>query len=235
VRRRPDAREHLRKARLQRFTKSFLTAPVFAIRAYRELEALNGDQFRMRSVPSSKQLIEEVIPLAAWLKHFEIPDRHVRCRYTGLDGPCDAMVRIAGPEVEHGFLRGEYFVEITTAVSPKDYLRREALTRDGHVFGGDDIRRVGSGKGGTIVSRATAIDGTAAVDNVIAWVKDGLARKAAKSYPTPCLLLVNVEPDRRLGIDEWATVARAVRGSVNRSRFERAFLVDWQTNFVAWL
>jgi hypothetical protein len=219
---------------LDRFRRSFLTVPVFVRRAYSALEALDGDQYRMRSIAGAKELIEEVIPLAALLKHLEIPDRHVRCRFVGGDQDHDAQIRISGPEVERGFLEHRYFVEVTSALSPDDYLQREALTRYGHVFGGRDIRRVGSKKRGDdqIVSRAVAIDGQAAIENAVTWVKTRLMAKAAKEYPSPCILAVNVEPERRLSLSEWSVLAREVQGSVGRNRFKLTFVVNWLTNTV---
>jgi hypothetical protein len=154
---------------LDRFRRSFLSVPVFVRRAYSVLEALDGDQYRMRSVAGAKERIEEIIPLAALLKHLEIPDRHVRCRFVGGDQDHDAQIRISGPEVEHGLIEQRYFVEVTSAIAPYEYLQREALTRYGHVFGGGDIRRIGSKRRGDdqIVSRAVAVDGQAAVENAI--------------------------------------------------------------------
>jgi hypothetical protein len=219
---------------LDRFRRSFLTVPVFVRRAYAALEALDGDQYRMRSVAGAKELIEEIIPLAALLKHLEIPDRQVRCRGIGGDQDHDAQVRIAGPEVEHGLIEPRYFIEVTSAVSPDEHLKREALTRYGHVFGGGDICRIGSKRRGDdqIVSRAVAVDGQEAVENTIAWVKTRLRAKAAKEYPSPCMLVVNVEPERCLSLNEWSVLATEVQGSVDRHRFELTFVVNWLTNTV---
>ncbi len=219
---------------LERFTKSFLTVPVFVSRAYSELEALDGDQYRMRSTPGSKELIEEVVPLAALLKHLEVPDRHVRCRFIGGNRDHDAEIRVSGPDVDRGSWKSRYFVEVTVAVSSTDYLKREALTRDGFVFGGDDIRRVGSTKRGDrrVISRAVARDGETPVEDVIKWVTRCLVAKGAKRYPKPCILAVGVQPERRLRLPDWVRVTDAVQQHVNRARFEMAFLVDWWTNTV---
>jgi hypothetical protein len=219
---------------LDRFRRSFLTVPVFIRRAYSALEALDGDQYRMRSVAGAKELIEEIIPLVALLIHLEIPDRHIRCRFVGGEQNHDAQIRISGPEVEHGLIEHHYFVEVTSAGSPVDYLQREALTRYGHVFGGGEIHRIGSKRRGDdqIVSRAVAVDGHAAVENAITWIKTRLMAKAAKDYPSPCILAVNVEPERHLSLTEWSVLAREVQGSVDRNRFKLTFVVNWLTNTV---
>jgi hypothetical protein len=219
---------------LNDFRRSFLTVPVFVQRVYAALESLGGDEYRMRSIDGAKELIEEVVPLAALLKHLEVPDRHLRCKFVGGHLDHDAQIRISGPEVDRGFLENNYHVEITSAVSPLDYLRREALTRYGHVFGGPDIHREGSRRTGNdkIVSRAVAEDGEAAIHNAITWVKERLAAKAGKRYRKPCILAVNVEPDRPLSLSEWSKLATEVRGDVDRDRFQWAFVVNWLTNTV---
>lgn len=220
---------------LNDFRRSFLTVPVFVRRAYAALEALDGDAYRWRSTKEGiKELVEEVIPLAALLKHLEIPNRHLRCRFIGGDRGHDAEIKISGPEVNHDFWAPHYFVELTTALSPYDYLHREALIRYGSVFGGTDISRIGSKKRGDdqIVSRAQAQDGEAPMHNATAWVKERLAAKAEKTYPSPCILVVNVEPDRPLNLGEWAELAREVYSSVDRDRFKMTFVVNWFTNTV---
>ncbi len=219
---------------LNDFRRSFLTVPVFVRRAYAALEALDDNEYRSRSADGVKELIEEVMPLAALLKHLEIPGRHVRCRLVGGDRDHDAQIRMSGPEVDRGIWEPLYFVEVTSAVFPQDYLRREALTRYGSVFLGPVISRIGSKRKGNdrIVSPAAAEDGDAPVQNAITWVRERLIAKAAKTYPSPCLLVVNVNPDRPLTLGEWSKLVKSVCGSVDRNRFEMALVVDWYSNAV---
>jgi hypothetical protein len=219
---------------LDQFRRSFLTVPVFVRRAYSALEALNGEQYRMRSISGAKELIEEIIPLAALLKHLEIPDRKVRCKFVGGNIGHDAEICISGSEVNLGFIEPRYFVEVTSALSFEDYLKREALTRSGYVFGGPNIHREGSKSSGKdkIVSRPTVVDGEAAIENTVTWVKSRLVAKAAKNYPPPCILAVNVETERCLNLSEWSELSREVQGSVDRNRFNRTYIVNWLTNTV---
>jgi len=211
-----------------------LTASTFVRRAYAALRILTGDEFRMRSVLGSKPLIEEVMPLAALVKHLETPERRVSCRWCGDDAEYDAELWLSGPEVEHGFLKPRYFVEVTQAVPQTDFLKREALTRNGSVFGGEDIRRVGSRARGDdhIVSRPVAMDGDATVKGVVTLVRQRLVAKAAKNYPAPCLLAINVEPEGRLSLAEWARVVAELDDAIDAKRFALAYLVQWSTNSV---
>jgi hypothetical protein len=68
------------KAVLRQFRASYLTVPAFVKRAYAAIAALEGDEYRARGA-GVKELVEEVMPLAALLKHLENPELHVRCKY----------------------------------------------------------------------------------------------------------------------------------------------------------
>lgn len=217
-----------------KFRKSYLSTATFVSRAHSALERLSDDEFRLRKGKGCKDLVEEMIPIAAFLKHFEIPGRQVRCKYVPGNQNYDAVIRIQGNDVSLGFLRENYFLEVTTAVSPYNFLEREALARYGSVFGGGDIRRVGSRRKGDdrIVSKAVAEDGDAVVIQASDWVKERLSAKANKTYPEPCILLVQVDPERPLNIREWSTVVENVRGSVDREVFEATYLVNAWRNVV---
>ncbi len=220
---------------LSQFRKSYLSVPVFVRRAYAAVKALDGDEYRARARKTgAKGLVEEVMPIAALLKHLENPELQVRCKYVGGDASHDARLRLSGVPVAQGFFEQEYYVEVTSALSPLDFLRREALSRYGSVFGGPDIKRVRSRKKGIdeIVSQAAAQDGDSPLQEAIAWVNECLRAKAAKEYPQPCILVVNVEPDRPLHLGEWAALARGVRGNVVREKFKMTFVVEWYGNTV---
>ena len=216
---------------LRQFRNSYLTVPVFVGRAYSAMAALGGDEYRARK-PGIKELVEEVIPLAALLKHLENPELRVRCKYVGGDANHDARLRLSGVPVDQGLFERDYFVEVTSALSPHDYLRREALSRYGAVLGGPKIKRVRKRGTNEIVSQAVAQDMDAPLREAITWVKERLRAKGEKGYPQPCILVVNVEPDRPLNIGEWAALAKEVSGSVVREKFKMTFIVEWYRNTV---
>lgn len=218
----------------EKFSKSYLSTATFVSRAYSALEHFSDNEVLLRKGSGCKELIEEIIPIAAFLKHFESPGRRVKCRYFPGNQNYDAKIRIRGGGLRLGFVEESYFLEVTSAVSSYDFLEREALSRYGSVFGGGDIRRIGSrGKGDDqIVSKAVAEDGDAVVVRASDWVRERLSAKANKKYPEPCILLVQVEPERPLSVHEWSIVAENTQGSVNREVFAATFLVNAWRNFV---
>jgi hypothetical protein len=217
---------------LDEFPRSFLSTAKFVERAYRAWERLDADAIRMRSGDGTKELIEEVLPIAAFIKHLEVSFRQIRCKLANANKNHDATILISGEEVEDGFLKPSYYLEVTSAMSPTDYLEREALTRNGFVFGGGDIRRDVSKKSGDIVSNAAARDGTAAVENLSRWISERIAAKTAKDYPQPCILVVSVYPERRFNIHEWAEAVASVGCRIDSDPFDARYVVNWSTNTV---
>jgi hypothetical protein len=214
---------------LDQFRRGFMSVPTFVRRANTAVEGASAEHFRSRS-GELKGLIEEVLPLATFLKHLEIPSRRVTARLSSDDADHDAQIKVAGPEVDRGFLRAHYFVEITTAASPVEYLRREALNRNGFAFGGSDIRREGSRFRGDdrIISKAVAVDGEAAARDATTWGKDRIEAKSRKHYPTPCILLINVEPEKRLTLGEWYALTSSSTSIVQPGVFSSIYVIDWQ-------
>lgn len=212
--------------------RRFLSVPVFVSRAWSELAKLSGDDYRMRSRPGSKQLIEEVFPVAVLLLHLWSSTRTVRCRFVGSNKNHDAELTMSGREVDLGYYKSRYYVEVTTAAHPDEHLRREALTRNGFVYLGGPIRRVNEkgAKRRPLVSEAVAVDGESLVRDVIEWVGAAVVRKSAKDYPRPCILLVNVDAERPLSVKEWAQVQSKVRDRVDRNRFVHVFAVGCSRN-----
>ncbi len=219
---------------LDQFRRSFLSVSVFVRRAYSAHESLCGKEIRARSAEGSKELIEEILPLSAFLKYLEIPNRNVRCRFKGGSEEYDAEIRISGPEVVRGHIKSQYYVEVTTATSPVDYLRREALDRYGGVFHDPEIRRIGSRKkcNDQILNQAVALDDKTEVENAIKWVKDRLQSKGDKTYPKPCILIINVVPEWPLSLAHWCYLATQVEDLVDRKTFERTYIVSCSENVV---
>lgn len=219
---------------LDQFRRSFLSVSVFVHRAYSAHKALTAQEIRSRSAEGSKELIEEILPLAAFLKHFEVPNRNVRCKFKGGSEEYDAEIRIFGPEVERGYLSSHYFVEVTTATSPVDYLEREALNRYGHVWHDPDIHRSGSRRKGNdqILNQPTVLDDKHEVRNAISWVKERIHSKSNKIYPKPCILIINAIPEWPPSLEEWCYLKSQIESFIDREKFERTYVVNSSKNFV---
>lgn len=220
-------------SKLDKFN-AYLTTAVFVRRAYSEIEALTHHDYYVRNDPDTRKIVEEVLPLAAFLKHYDRPGRSVQCRFIPGSQNYDAKIKLKGYEVDKGLLEDSYFVEVTSAVSPQDYLVREALDRYG-IICGYNIRRNGSKKkGNDRIEGQGAHDFDSPVKDALDWTKIVLRKKYGKKepYPNPCILVVQVKPARPLSLHEWCTVAEGVQGVIDRDKFRFTYIVDWETNVV---
>ncbi|MGA7193902.1 MAG: hypothetical protein WBW94_09740 [Anaerolineales bacterium] len=221
-------------SRLDKFS-SYLSVSVFVQRAYRELDSIDRNDYFLRQGDGTKKFIDEILPLTAFLKHFERPGRRIKCRYFQDNQNYDAIIKISGDEVKQGFISDSFFVEVTLAEEEyTEHLRRESLARYGFVFGGDNIRRVKNHKNGTdfIESKPAGRDIDFPVVNAVELVKKALEKKNQKTYPAPCILVVEVKPERTLSLSEWLTLTKEIQNSVNRDKFQATFIVNWLTSNV---
>ena len=125
-----------------------LPAFQFAKKAFAELDNLHASGAHRRNEHGMRELIEEVLPIACFVKHSEGPERHIKVRYYGGNEKFDGKLWMYGAIVEEGYCQPEYYLEVTSAISSTEYRQREALERYGYVFPGPDVQRKGSRKKG---------------------------------------------------------------------------------------
>jgi hypothetical protein len=215
---------------LNRFRGSFLKASTFSARALDYVEDLDDAQVHCRSQSRDvKYLLEEVLPLAYFVRFFDLPERRVRCKYLGgTERDVDAELLLTGRQVELQFAPPRLWVEVTSAQFPKEHLRREALGLYGAVFIDPNIKR----EGPTIVSRPTVVDGETPVHNATKWLSDAVSKKLSQQYPDPCALLVRMVVERHLTIGEWSGVAEAIAPLRSQSSFHAIYVVEDSTGCV---
>lgn len=94
---------------LERFSRSYKLASTFVSRAYSALEQFREDELRLRTGDGCKRLVEEVLPIAASLKYFEIPGREIKCRFFPGNQNYDARMIISADDVRLGPSRKTLF------------------------------------------------------------------------------------------------------------------------------
>lgn len=225
-----------RETSLAVFSRSFLSVPVFLQRTSGALSELSTQEHRLRKSRNlaPKKLLEEVLPIAVFLKYFDTPSRTPRCRYCPGNQPFDAQLKVTGREVELGLLKSMYYLEVTTAIPHDDHLVREALHRHGFVVTSGSHRRVGSRRRGreVIETSPEVRDYDFPVAQLASLVEHALDRKQAQDHPNPAMLIVVVSPDRPLGCSDWAKVQDELTRRTDSSGFAGHYVVDPWSNAV---
>jgi hypothetical protein len=217
---------------LQEIAEQRLSSDEFVRRAWEMLLRLPATESRLRTGPGMKQLFDEVLPLAGFVRAIETPARGVHCTYRRGNQNFDAEIELDGPEVERGFVPPRLWAEITVARHPMDYLHREALERNGFVFPGNNIKRTAPRRSpeSRISNGAEVQDGDAFVLDAAARTIEAVRAKSLTVYPEPCVLIVSVEPQTYPNIHQCSRIASEVAHAVPQRQFAYVSLVHWPTN-----
>lgn len=200
-----DAADVAGRAPLSGLKNTFLSPLDFTEAVFSRFEEIaesnNGARrIRLRSDVEAKRIIEELLPLSVFARQMMTPERRVKILHTGNTRNYDAELHISGTEVSNGTLAPSYFVEVATVLPDHDYLVREKLEKDGAVFLGGDIRRIGSKRKGDsrISNRPIARFQSEYAEDLTPHAIRVFQAKAEKEYPSPCILVLNLMPELRL-------------------------------------
>jgi hypothetical protein len=185
-----------------------LDSRTFIIKAFdaleRQRQLSNGiSNLRLRQGPC-KELIEEILPISAFLGCFERPGLNLFCEYFGSSNQnFDAKIYCEGLLVEHGSLHKEYFLEVSVAVHEKDYLKRESIEKGVPCFGGDKIERQSDGTIQSTPQTRTPVD---LIDEHLNWIRSRIENKSKKDYQNNTFLIIPLFPDSFLMQSEWRII-----------------------------
>jgi len=180
-------------AGLEEFDGRLLDGLNFCRRVYRLLHRLRSSlegirELRRRTSPRAKRLVEELLPLAAYVQSRYSGSRILRIRWMGGNQGFDAQVYWSGPAVENLGLPRHRYVEVTTAGPSNAYLVRELLDTQGGAFSSKGTHR--EPKSRRIVSRPVVESSPDAVRELAGIVKARIDDKSAKAYPPLTSLVV---------------------------------------------
>lgn len=204
-------------------SKEFVEKASYAL--LRERDSEGGiSRLRLRK-GKCKKLIEEVLPISVFLRCFERPGLDLYCEYFSGNQNYDAKIYCKGLLVEKQSLRGEYFLEVSIACHPKDYLKKECLEHGLPSFGGDDIERL---KDGTIKSSPCVFN---PIETHLKFIKSRIEEKNKIQYPSNTYLIIPLFPDTVIMPDEWIEIIRRLASIDNIfSKFCGLFVYDTSSN-----
>lgn len=211
-----------------------LPAEAFIKNAFSAFENLqqsdNGKTIlRLRKGDFAKKLIEEILPIAIFLKYFKKLGVNLHCQYfPGDQSGYDAKMYCEGTLVENHFLKSEYSLEVSLACHPKDYLMRECLEKGVPCFGGDGIERL---RNGTIESVPIVTDPDEIIQKLANWIESRLTSKENKGYPDAAstFLIIPIFPDILLWPNEWTEILQKLKLTADNSSFCDLFICNSQT------
>jgi len=220
----------MRIAGLESLDDRLLDGLDFCNAAYNALDAIRSDphgisELRLRRTRRAKKLLEEVLPLAAFIQGRYRPGCRLQIRWIGGNQSFDARVIYRGPLVDWKGIPKRQYLEVTTAVQQTEYLVRERLDSEGGSFTAAGTRRDSRTK--KIISVPVVYEHADQVAELAALICNRVADKASRDYPPATSLLVHCDLGVVVLEDEWEELVRAVRAllRIEVTRFQEVVLV----------
>lgn len=209
----------VQEVRLPQFHDKWLDGLQFCANAYEMLEQLRQlpggvSKIRLRSDEDAKKLVEEILPICQWLHSNYRPGRSIKVCWRNGNQNYDSEILQSGPLVDHGFFTQKAYLEITGAY------------RDGGSASYQLRRLIDGGDPAPAKFRSGREFITDFSQDVLTEVR----KKALKTYPSGCTLLVQCETRMLYMPDEWAELVDVVRVGLPVHKFEAIALCDPVTN-----
>ena len=191
---------------------------VFCGAAYDALEAIRAspkgiEELRLKRSPRAKKLLEEVLPLASFIRSRYGPGCRIKIRWLSGNQQFDARVLYRGAVVDRMSIPKRQYLEVTTAVHPTEHLVRQHLQATGGAFSARGTHRDPKTK--QIVSVAVANEHSDTIAEFAALICSRVAAKASLKYPRSTTLLVNCDLGEVVLEDEWEEILQAVRSGLS--------------------
>lgn len=181
---------------------------------------------RLRKGDFCKKLVEEIFPIANFLGSFERVGLNVECQYFSGDQSFDAKIYCDGLLVDKKAVLNEYFLEVSLACHPKDFLKRQALEQGVPFFGGYSIEKTN----GIIHSTPEVHSNDLIVLEHLNFIQSRINKKAAGCYPDNTYLIIPLFPDSIILWDEWIRIIGKMYGGISSMPFSGIFVYDIVSN-----
>ena len=182
------------------------------------------EELRLLTTPRAKKMLEELLPLAAYVQARYGVGSRLLIRWPGGNRPYDASLSVSGLDVEYRGVPKRQFLEVTTACHRNDYLVREHLHKTGGAFAPRSTARVPKTRG--TVSTPSVHSYRENEREFIAQVGEAIKAKASKSYPPSTVLLVRLVVHLPILDDEWSFIVNELRNLQISVPFREVVLLE---------
>jgi hypothetical protein len=187
-------------------------------------ESVGTSELRLLKSPRAKKLLEEVLPIAAFLQVRYGPGVRIRVRWRGGNQRYDARLLYSGAKVEASDVARIQHLEITTAVHANDHLAREHLHREGGSFGAHGTTRDPVTR--RTISRPASRRHEDVEREIVALARKCIESKNRLPYPRNTTLVVRCVATTVVMPDEWDRAVAWLREAPHPARFDEVILVE---------
>lgn len=188
-------------------------------------EAPGGkSELRLRSSVRSKRLMEEILPIAAYVQAIHSPALRLIVTWRNGNQRYDAHIRCVGKRAALGEVRKQYFLEVTTSGHENDYLVRENVDSTGGSFAPRNTKRDRKSK--QIISVPSVYSNDERERETVEHVDRIVAKKRLKPYQAPTVLLVQCSIFSIIGSDEWGAIVESLKRGRDYGPFKEVYILE---------
>ena len=218
----------MERDRLAEFDNHLLDGLEFCSKVYALFEEIRNRQdgpsrLRMRPSPLEKKLLEELLPICNYVQTSYRIGRYISVRWINGNQTYDAAIEQRGAYVSKHYYPAEAYLEVTCAMHPKEYLKREMLERHGHCFGLEGIRRT---ENGDVESVSVGLDGKEFIAQYAKLVLDLIQKKTKMPYPPDTTLIVQCTMNTVYMLDEWKEFISRIKQGFTATSFREIYFYD---------
>jgi len=180
-------------------------------------------RLRMRPTSLEKRLLEELLPICAYIQASYRPGRYMSVRWKDGNQTYDAELIQHGAYVSENYYPPLCHIEVTCTMHRNEYLSRELLESKGGGFGLDGIKRL---KSGEIESVPVGYSNHDFIDSYNDIVRKQIAKKSAMPYPENTTLIVQCTLNMPYLPNEWEELMARVATELPHSNFREIFFYD---------
>lgn len=172
-----------------------------------------------------KVLIEEILPISVYTKaKYKLGNSFEVC-WASRTQPIDAEIQISNNSLNRDLREKSYYLEVTCAVHPKEYLVRELLNAQGYSYAPDGIEKIGK----NLISECISYENYRFIDHFVEIINLGIKKKANKDYPENTILIVCCELDVLYTSREWSILEEKVTALRFEHNFKEIFIYNSST------
>jgi len=179
---------------------------------------------RLRPTKTEKRLIEELIPIARYVRARYREGRRIKVRWFAGSQPYDAVLWSSGLLVKHRMAPRKLLIEVTTSVHPNEYLARRLLHERGGSFGVKGISR--DNKTGEILSKPHTHTPDELAADLADQILERIKSKSHKNYSPGTVLIIGCVTTSLILNAEWNDAIERVSRSRVHLAFPEVFLFD---------
>lgn len=175
------------------------------------------DGYELRKRPRNiKELIEEILPISVYVRTKYRLGNYIQVCWTSRTACFDAEIKV---------MEESYFLEVTCAVHPKEYLVRELLNKQGYCYAADGVKKIGR----DITTECISYDNSSFIEHFVDLIALRIHKKMGKNYPQNTILIICCELDIIYFSHEWNILEEKVRALNIEHNFKEIFIYDSST------